>query len=136
MDINGSEFLIIALLALILIGPERLPEYVRGLRSVVLRLRALLRDGQVALKDELGTDVDWSQLDPRHYDPRRIVRDALFDDDNATATTGNSHSASVATAAMVARKGRRADILAANGTGGIAAEEPVFGLAPFDPEAT
>ncbi|NTV40470.1 MAG: twin-arginine translocase TatA/TatE family subunit, partial [Demequinaceae bacterium] len=32
MDINGSEFLVIALVALILVGPERLPEYVRGLR--------------------------------------------------------------------------------------------------------
>ena len=83
MDINGSEFLVIALLALILVGPARLPEYVRGLRSVVLRLRALIREGQAALKEELGEDIDWSQLDPRNYDPRRIVREALFDDGDA-----------------------------------------------------
>ena len=51
MDINGSEFLVIALIALVLVGPERLPQYVRGLRSVVLRLRALIKDGQeVTLK--------------------------------------------------------------------------------------
>ena len=26
-------------------------------------------------------DVDWKALDPRQYDPRRIVRDALMADD-------------------------------------------------------
>ena len=28
---------------------------------------------------EQGADVDWTSLDPRRYDPRRIVREALFD---------------------------------------------------------
>ena len=32
------------------------------------------------LADEVG-DVDWAALDPRKYDPRRIVRDALLEDD-------------------------------------------------------
>jgi sec-independent protein translocase protein TatB len=26
-------------------------------------------------------DIDWQQFDPRQYDPRRIVREALLDDD-------------------------------------------------------
>jgi sec-independent protein translocase protein TatB len=26
------------------------------------------------------TGVDWEQLDPRRYDPRRIVRDALIEE--------------------------------------------------------
>lgn len=140
MDINGSELLVIALLALILVGPERLPEYVRGLRGVVLRLRALLKDGQEALKDELGTDVDWNQLDPRNYDPRRIVREALFDDSDATPATGTASVAALATgaigtAASGSRRERRgssrADAADASRPGG-AAE----GLAPVDLEAT
>lgn len=152
MDINGSEFLIIAILALILVGPERLPEYVRGLRSVVLKVRALLRDGQDALKDELGADVDWNQLDPRNYDPRRIVREALFDDDNAATTTGTSSSAGLSAGAATAgavgmgaagtgaapsgsRGGRRRATQAAEG-GQHGTAEPVTGRAPFDPEAT
>lgn len=35
------------------------------------------------MKDEMGDefdDVDWRQLDPRQYDPRRIIREALLDD--------------------------------------------------------
>jgi sec-independent protein translocase protein TatB len=141
MDINGSEFLVIALLALILVGPERLPEYVRGLRSVVLRLRALLKDGQAALKEELGEDVDWSQLDPRTYDPRRIVREALFDDGNATPAAGTASVAAlvtgaIGTASTGSRRERRgakpADVPAGHAT----AEAAVGGVTPFDPEAT
>jgi len=35
------------------------------------------------LKNELGDgyeDVDWRKLDPRQYDPRRIIREALLED--------------------------------------------------------
>ena len=141
MDINGSEFLVIALLAVILVGPERLPEYVRGLRGVVLRLRALLRDGQAALKEELGEDVDWNQFDPRNYDPRRIVREALFDDGDATPAAGTASVAALATGAIGTastgsrrerREGRPAD--APEGQSPV---EAVVGRStPFDPEAT
>ena len=31
-------------------------------------------------------EVDWKKLDPRQYDPRRIIREALLDDDDAGAT--------------------------------------------------
>jgi len=36
------------------------------------------------MKDELGEgfeDLDWKKLDPRQYDPRRIIREALLEDD-------------------------------------------------------
>ncbi len=80
LDINGSEFLILAVLALIVIGPQRLPEYAQQLRTLVRRGRDLLRQGQQSLTQEVGTDVDWSQYDPRQYDPRRIVREALSEE--------------------------------------------------------
>ncbi len=76
-DINAGELLVIALLAVILVGPERLPEYVNGLKTLVKRVRALLSEGRSVLRDEFGDDVDWRQYDPRQYDPRRIVREAL-----------------------------------------------------------
>ena len=36
------------------------------------------------VKEEMGSDfddVDWRKLDPRQYDPRRIIREALTDVD-------------------------------------------------------
>ncbi|NYI42252.1 twin-arginine translocase TatA/TatE family subunit [Demequina lutea] len=141
MDINPSEFLVIALLALILVGPERLPEYVRGLRGVVLRLRALIKEGQTALKEELGDDVDWSQLDPRTYDPRRIVREALFDDEDATPAAGTASVAALATGAIGtastgSRRERRGAKPADVSVSQASAEAIVGGATPFDPEAT
>ena len=82
-DINGGEFLIIVVLALVLIGPERLPQYAAQLARLVKRVKALATDAKDRVSEELGpelSDVDWSKLDPRQYDPRRIVRDALLDD--------------------------------------------------------
>ncbi len=137
MDINGSELLIIAILAVVLVGPERLPEYVRGLRSIVKRLRGIMRDGQAALKNEFGEDVDWQTLDPRQYDPRRIVRDALFEED-ATPRTGTAAVAAATAGASVSavtggRKARREGVSRAPEQPDHSAE--IDGV-PFDPEAT
>lgn len=137
MDINGSELLIIAILAVVLVGPDRLPEYVRGLRSIVKRLRTIIADGQSALKNEFGEDVDWQTLDPRQYDPRRIVRDALFDDD-VTPPAGTAAVAAAASGGSVAaatggRKARREG--AAGGHERVVETAHVEGV-PFDPEAT
>jgi sec-independent protein translocase protein TatB len=44
----------------------------------------MLDDANQRMRDELGEDFDvdeWRKLDPRQYDPRRIIRDALFEPD-------------------------------------------------------
>jgi len=46
-------------------------------------MRAMANTAQTQMKDELGEgfeDLDWKKLDPRQYDPRRIIREALLDD--------------------------------------------------------
>lgn len=136
-DINGSEFLVIAVIAVILVGPDRLPEYVRGLRALVKRVRAAVRDGETALRSEFGDDVDWESLDPRQYDPRKIVRDALFDDSDATPATGTAAVAAAATGAVGTVSpvvvGSRRERRSASGEQDTV--EAVSG-APFDDEAT
>ncbi len=80
MPINGSELAVIALLAVILIGPERLPQYAQQLAQLVRNLRRLSTDTTERVRAELGPEfdeLDLRSLDPRQYDPRRIVRDAL-----------------------------------------------------------
>ena len=78
--INGAEFLVIAVIAVVVIGPERLPRYAEQLGSWVRSLRGLTETARDRVAEEMGTDaVDWQALDPRRYDPRRIVRDALLE---------------------------------------------------------
>ena len=81
--INGGELLILFVVAALVIGPERLPGYAEQLGQWVRRGRIFLRDAKLRVDEELGEegkDVDWAALDPRRYDPRRIVREALLDD--------------------------------------------------------
>lgn len=88
--INGGEAIIILVVAILVIGPERLPKYAEQLAGLVKRARVLMADAKEKVSEELGpeiTDVDWAQLDPRRYDPRRIVRDALLDDTPPTPKT-------------------------------------------------
>ena len=126
LDINGGELLIIVVLALVLIGPERLPQYAAQLARVVRRLKSFATDARERVSEELGPelgDVEWSKLDPRQYDPRRIVRDALLDDDAARpAASAGAAAAGTAPAAAAVRRPAPRPVLA--------------GPAPFDPDAT
>ncbi|SKC52607.1 Sec-independent protein translocase family protein [Krasilnikoviella flava] len=126
-DINGGELLIIVVLAVLLIGPERLPGYAAQLASLVKRGKRMLQDTKARVDTELGPefkDVDWSKLDPRQYDPRRIVREALMDDDEEPAPARSTAAAAAAGGAATP---------AATST----SDQPRVAVpAPFDDEAT
>ncbi|GAB7190312.1 twin-arginine translocase TatA/TatE family subunit [Kineococcus sp. NUM-3379] len=80
--INGGELVVLLLVALVILGPERLPHYAEQLGRLVRQARRFAKGAQEQMREELGPefdDIDWRKLDPRQYDPRRIVRDALTD---------------------------------------------------------
>jgi len=82
--LSGEKLLIIGVLAALILGPERLPDYARKLAQFIKSLKKMADGAQTQLKDELGDgyeDVDWRKLDPRQYDPRRIIREALLEED-------------------------------------------------------
>lgn len=76
-DINGGEFAILLVVALLVVGPERLPEFARQARGAIARVRALVREGTEAVRSEVGDTEELSSLDPRQFHPRRIVADVL-----------------------------------------------------------
>ena len=52
-----------------------------------------IKDTRTRIDAEAGdTGVDWEALDPRKYDPRRIVRDALLEPEQATPAAGRAPS--------------------------------------------
>jgi len=89
--LDMDKLLLIGIVAVLIIGPERLPKAAEAFRRFTRRAAEYLRDTKTKMKDELGPEVDevdWRKLDPRQYDPRRIIRDALFEEpafDNAPA---------------------------------------------------
>lgn len=97
-----DKLLIIGIIALVLIGPDRLPGYAAKLGQLVRSLRDMANGAKSRLREEMGPefdDIDWRQLDPRQYDPRRIIRDAL-------AETPDAPAAAPAVAAAVTRPQR------------------------------
>lgn len=78
-----DKLLIVAVIAVFLIGPERLPTYAGKLAQLVRSLRDFANGAKDRMREEMGPEfdeVDWKKLDPRQYDPRRIIREALLDD--------------------------------------------------------
>ena len=88
VGLSGEKLLILGILAAFLLGPERLPEYARKFAQFIKSLRKMADNANTQLKGEMGEgyeDLDWRKLDPRQYDPRRIIREALIEDDKQTA---------------------------------------------------
>jgi sec-independent protein translocase protein TatB len=122
-----EKLLLIGLVAGLLIGPERLPRYVESLTKFAKRAREYVSTAKTKMKDEMGSDfddVDWRTLDPRQYDPRRIIREALLDDAPVPTVRAASAAAAVATASAFTKP--QSAIMP------FTAEDPP----PFDNEAT
>lgn len=79
-----EKLFIIAIIAVILLGPDRLPYYASQLARLVRSLKNMATGARERMREEMGPEfdeIDWKKLDPRQYDPRRIIREALADDD-------------------------------------------------------
>ena len=104
-NIDGTKFLILLVIAIVVLGPERLPAYAMKLAHLVRQARTMVTNAQAQLAEQMGPDfddIDWKQYDPRQYDPRRIVREALMEplNDGPTDTLGKPHSGVMAPAAQ------------------------------------
>lgn len=83
-----EKLLLVVLLAALVFGPHRLPEAARTLARLLRSTRSALDTGRDRVMTESGlSDEDWRGLDPRQYDPRRIVRDALTAPETPPAAT-------------------------------------------------
>jgi sec-independent protein translocase protein TatB len=122
VDIPLDKILIIGVIGVLLLGPQRLPMYAQKLAEFVKAVRRFADTAKERMRDEMGPefdDIEWQKLDPRQYDPRRIIRDALLDSGSSAATVQ---------AAQVTASRVRATAPVVP----LAAGEP----APFDAEAT
>lgn len=119
--IDAEKLFVLLIIGALVLGPDKLPEYAAKLTSLIREVRRMAAGAQEQLRDELGPDfedVDWTKFDPRQYDPRRIIRDALSD--SPAAGPGPAGETPVPAANSKATAERLA-----------AGQEP-----PFDSEAT
>jgi sec-independent protein translocase protein TatB len=130
-NVGPFELAVLAIVGLIVLGPDRLPGLAKDAARLLRSLRDMATGARQQLRDELGpefADVDLRNLNPRaavakavfgdempdlsKYDPRRLnpgnaVRDAIFGDEPAAANgaTPNGAAANGSNGAVSMTKG-------------------------------
>lgn len=74
-DIGLGELAVIALLAVIVLGPDKLPEFAAQAGRFVRRMRGYAVAARDDLRKELGPE--YADLELRDLDPRNLVRKTI-----------------------------------------------------------
>ncbi|WP_460798541.1 Sec-independent protein translocase TatB [Microbacterium sp. GXF0217] len=78
-----EKLFVTALIAAVIIGPHRMPQYASRFAAVLRQLKDMTLEAKRRAEEESGAAIlreDWQALDPRRYDPRRIIREAWQDE--------------------------------------------------------
>ncbi|MCU1617687.1 MAG: tatB, partial [Frankiales bacterium] len=82
-SIGWGEILVVALAALFIFGPERLPTLAKDAAAGLKKLRTAISDVRGQMDETLGDDfAELRDLDLRRYHPRTFIRDQLFGDED------------------------------------------------------
>lgn len=79
--LDATKLILLAVLAAFLLGPSRMAAAAGWLAGAVRQLREFTEATKQRARDEIGDefdDIDWKALDPRRYDPRQIIAEAMF----------------------------------------------------------
>ena len=76
-DVGLLELAVIALVAVVVLGPDKLPDLARQAAQLLHRARGLATNARDELRNELGPD--YADLELRDLDPRTIVRKHIIE---------------------------------------------------------
>ena len=77
--LGWSELIVLAIVGLIVLGPERLPKAAADAAKMLRQLRAMARSATADLKAELGPEM--ADIDLASLHPKRFVQSVLDDED-------------------------------------------------------
>lgn len=131
--LGGWEIVVLLIVFLVFVGPQRLPDVTRQLIQWVRQARRWVEDSRTTVEDEMGIAIeDLKKYDPRQYDPRRIIREAWGDTDIEELLPGKESlsvaAGGAAAAGAAAKKGSK--------SGSTSKKDDGPKRAPFDDEAT
>jgi sec-independent protein translocase protein TatB len=76
-NLNWWEIALLALVGLFIFGPERLPKVIGDAARMLRTVRTMARNATSELREELGTDIDLEDLNPKTF-----VRKHLLSEDD------------------------------------------------------
>lgn len=77
VDIGPGEFIALAIIAMIVLGPEKLPRYAAEAARFLRRMRAMANAARADVRRELGPEFDDLRLSD--LNPRSMVRRHLLE---------------------------------------------------------
>ncbi|WP_235737951.1 sec-independent translocase [Nocardioides alcanivorans] len=87
-----AEMAVIAFVAVVVFGPDKLPELAKQAAGIIKQLRNFSNSARDNLRDELG--AEFADLELRDLDPRELVRkhlqEAMDEDDRAAAASATT----------------------------------------------
>ena len=111
-NIGWGELIIIAVVALFIFGPERLPHVTKDAADGLKKARRALTGVREQVNESLGDDfAHLRDLDIRQYHPKTFIRNQLFaEDDDPPVHTGSTAASTMAsTPSTTYTTGRSAD---------------------------
>jgi sec-independent protein translocase protein TatB len=75
-NFGAGEFIALLLLGLFIFGPERLPQVIGDAGRMIRGLRRMARNATTELREELGTDIDLEDLNPRTFVRKHLLSEA------------------------------------------------------------
>lgn len=134
--LQGWEPIVLLIIFVIIIGPQRLPEYTRNIVRWVRSARRWVDESRASVEDEMGIAIDdLRKYDPRQYDPRRIIREAWGDTTPEDLLPSKEAMSVAAGGAAAAGAAKGASSKRTTKTAKAAKDEGPQ-RAPWDPEAT
>jgi sec-independent protein translocase protein TatB len=78
-NVGPMELVVLAIVAIIVLGPDRLPGIARDAARMIKTLRELATGARTQLRDELGPE--FADMDLRNLNPRTALQRVILGDD-------------------------------------------------------
>jgi sec-independent protein translocase protein TatB len=75
-NVGPYEFVVLAIVGLIVLGPDKLPELARDAARMIRTLRELASGARTQLREELGPE--FADVDLRSFNPRTAIQRAIL----------------------------------------------------------
>ena len=120
-SIGWGEIVVLALAALFIFGPDRLPSLAKDAATGIKKAREAVTGVRGQLHETLGDDFDHLRdVDLRQYHPKTFIRQQLLGDDDSPSVKSGSTGSTAAGAVRLTKPGTRDSSVPP----------------PFDPDAT
>lgn len=75
-NLGGMEIVVLLLVALFIIGPERLPKVLKSVGNGIRKVRRMASNATADISKEVGHDIDITDLNPKTFIRKHVLSEA------------------------------------------------------------